>query len=70
MQMYKEWKLAVDHVVVASTAIVEPIEEDKEKEDKELYMEGDSSTEDLAPQQAPAMGNHACGAWILGVGPK
>ena len=47
-------KLAEDHTAAVSTAIVELIKKDKEKQENEEVDIGEgSSTEDLAPQQAP-----------------
>ena len=43
----------MDPVAAVSKAAVEPIEEDKEKENEEVDLEKDSSTKDLAHQQVP-----------------
>ena len=50
----------VDHVLVASAAVVEPMRRDEEEEDKgegieEGMAKGSSSTEDFAPKQMPAL---------------
>ena len=52
--MWKEWDFAGNHAVVANAATAEPMEEDEEKEDKEVDMWEGSSTEDLAPEKALA----------------
>ena len=45
----------VSYTVVASAAIVEPVEEDKKEERDEVVDMGEgSSTQDLVPKQVPA----------------